>query len=528
MLSSSSRLWPAWLVMPRRVPAGPRPQVSLLPQAGVLQIGQHVVWWVTVPGSVLSGVLVVVVLAAARHLWHRGRVPTALSRRVWRPNYLWTVYKASRRPDIRRLDVLAPRLVPANGSKVTIRLQEGWEQIQKRGGRVRVLTLDSLECLRAGVELLERGIEVRVVHRGLGSEDLTCHLFGTAKPAEAQAIINQHQRGADKPIRVRGAEAIRPYRNDFDREWEKARPLESVLAEMILPWPCPYGTRTDIVSRRFQDASTSLGLQARVTSLILPHFAFRACSKVVFIVGQPGSGKSYVRRRLYDRLRSMHIECYSVTDYPYAYRDMLRTLLQMNPPVENGYDAYPGGAFVAHDENALLPALRALAGDVRDAVQKYEVTLVEFARSELVAALGEFEAIRWRAQVIHVSAPPELRQARIDKRARPPELTVEDAGIKLELSDDHLLPSLAERKLYATDGIDALRTSSKWRGRVFEINNGFDEVSLIDQELGRFVERVTAPYRQAAQWLSRPRCGAVVRPPRGRNRVHLRQGSCLR
>jgi dephospho-CoA kinase len=477
------------------MPAELRPLASVPPQAGMLQIGQHVVWWVVVPGSVLSGVLVVAVLAVARFLWHRGRVPSALSRRVWRRNYLAAVYALSRRPDIQKLDVLAPRLMPAKGNARITRLQASWEQINNRG-KVRVLTLNSGPCLQAGAELLERGIEVRVVDRDLDSEDLTFHLFQTAAQAKAEAIINHHDSGADKPAHLKGAKATRPHRNDFEAEWAEARPLESVVAEMSLP-PDPYGPGQDAVLCSFQQASARLHLHDRGVGEIRPHLAFRASSRVVFIVGQPGSGKSYIRGRLAERLRSMRIQCHWLTDYPYAYIDLVRTALQIYPPSRNGYKAHPGGAFIAHDEATLRPALRALERDVQQAMQKYEVTLVEFARSDLVAAFREFEAVSYCAQVIHVSAPAELRLARIDRRARPPGIRVSGEEIVLTLSDDHLLPSRAARTLYAWDGIGALKESRLWQDRIFEIDNRVDGESHVDKELNRFLDQVIAPYRQA-------------------------------
>jgi hypothetical protein len=504
---SPPHLRPMWLAA---LP-GVRPRIPSLPQAGVLQVGAHVVWWVVVPGSVLSGVPVVAVVAAARHLVPRRRVPTALSLRVWRRDYVNTVYALSRRPGITKLDVLAPRLMPAEGNPAIARLQEEWERISHEG-MVRVLTLDESENLQAGAELLERGIEVRVAHRGLGSEALTYHLSETANPKQAEAIINQHHRGADRPMRIRGPEAIRPYRNDFEREWAQARALESRIAGKILPNSDLHLLDREQVLARFWDDSRRLNLRDRSADRILQHLAFRASSKVVFLVGQPGSGKSYLRRRLYKMLRSMRIECHSLTDYNYAYRDHLRTVLYLDPSSGGGYEAYSGGAFVARDEAALLPALRAMAGDVRDAIQKYEVTLVEFARPDLITALGEFEALPCFSQVIHVSAPPELRLARIGKRASPPKLIVVPEGILIELSDNHLLPSLAERKLYAADGIDALMTSRQWRDRVFEISNGFDGDSHVDQELSRFLDLVIAPYRGLAQGLTAPGQGLATLP----------------
>jgi hypothetical protein len=156
--------------------------------------------WGGITGSVISGVLVALVLGLGRLLWHRARVPHALSRQVRRRSYLSAVYAASRQPGIRRLDVLAPRLSAAEENQGITRIQSAWELINQ-DGKVRVLTLDSEECLRAGAELLSRGIEVRIAHRGLNSESLTFHLFEMADPGQAQAIINRHYQGVDRPGR---------------------------------------------------------------------------------------------------------------------------------------------------------------------------------------------------------------------------------------------------------------------------------------------------------------------------------------
>lgn len=450
-------------------------------------------WLAGVPGSVVSGVLVAVVLALARLLWHRGRVPPALSRRVLRRNYLNAVYAASRRPDVRGLDVLAPRLMPAAGSKTITKIQTAWEQVN-RNGRVRVLTLDSDDCLQAGAELLSRGIEVRVARRDLDSESLTFHLFDAADAARVSAIVNRHHRGADKPGRINGAETVQPFRAHFEGQWAGARPLESVLAEKILPWSGAH-VGAEAALHSFVRASAKLSLDTRCAENIRPHLAFRDSGRVVFIVGQPGAGKSYIRSKLAARLRSMRLECQSLTDYPYAYLDLLRTVLRVDQPSRNGYKAHDGGAFIAKDEATLSPALRSLERAVRDSLQDYEVTLVEFARADLVAALREFESVRCRSQVIHVSAPAALRLARLGNRAVPPEIGVARETITLTLSDNHLLPSLAEQTLYATDGIDGLKASPQWRNRIFEIDNGTDGEAHIESILDQFVQKVLNPYQ---------------------------------
>lgn len=450
-------------------------------------------WFTAVPGSVVSGILVALLLAVARLMWHRVRVPTELSRRVLRRNYLRAVYAASRRLGVLGLDVLAPRLTPAEGNKTITKMQAAWEQINRKG-KVRVVTLDSDDCLETGAELLSRDIEVRVAHRGLDSESLTFHLFDTVDPSEAQAIINRHHRGADKPGRINGAEAIQPFRSYFEEQWAKARPLESVLAEKILPRSGGH-LGGEAVLRSLAQAKTKLSLDVRRAEKLLPHLAFRDSGRVVFIVGQPGAGKSYVRSQLVDLLLSMRLECQSLTDYPYAYLDLLHTVLRMDQPLRNGYKAYDGGAFIARDEATLAPALRALERDVRDSMQNYEVTLVEFARPDLIAALNVFEAVKCRSQVIHVSAPAELRLLRLSSRAMPPEISVANEAILLKLSDNHLLPSPAVQSIYAIDGIDKLKASPQWRHRVFEIDNGVDGGNHTERTLEQFVQKVLDPYR---------------------------------
>jgi len=447
--------------------------------------------WSAVPGSVVSGVILALLLGMVRVLWNRRRVPTALSRRVRRGSYLRTVLAESCRVGVGRLDVLAPRLTPAKGDELITKIQSAWSKIN-RSGKVRVLTLDSDDCLQAGAELLRDDVEVRVAHRDLDSESLTFHLFESASPADSQAIINHHHRGADKPNRIVGAAPVVPFRSHFDKQWKSARPLESVIAEMILG---RTGSHQDIevVLGSLAQARATLSLDASSTRRILPHLAFRNSSAVVFILGQPGAGKSHIRCLLAERLRSMRMECEAITDYPYAYLDLVRTALRFSPP-RKGYQPFDGGAFIAKDEAALAPALRALAGAVRDGAQARDVTLVEFARAGLLTALEEFESVRARAQVIHVSAPDDLRLERLRNRVVPPEAIVTGEAVTLKLSDNHLLPAPAQQALYAVDGIESLKESSLWRNRIFEVDNNCDGAGHVESDLDEFIRRIVGPY----------------------------------
>jgi len=109
----------------------------------------------TVISTVISNVLVTVIRAAGLLLWQRSRVPSALSRRVKRRSYLATVRAESSRPEIQRLDVYAPRLLPARDNKAIAGIQSEWEKINSRG-RVRVIVINSDDCLQAGAECQQR------------------------------------------------------------------------------------------------------------------------------------------------------------------------------------------------------------------------------------------------------------------------------------------------------------------------------------------------------------------------------------
>jgi hypothetical protein len=72
--------------------------------------------------------------------------------------------------------------------------------------------------------------------RDLGSDGLTFHLFETSVPDEAIAIINHHHGDAvDRPVRFKGVAPTEVLRSRFSTEWDKARPLEAVIAERIRP-----------------------------------------------------------------------------------------------------------------------------------------------------------------------------------------------------------------------------------------------------------------------------------------------------
>lgn len=448
----------------------------------------------------ISGLLVAAVLAAARLLWHRTRVPTALSRPVGRRSYLGAVLAESRRANVTSIDVLAPRLTTAKGNKAIQQIQEAWVDVNHRGGgEVRVLTVDADECIKAGAELLENDIEVRIARRKLQTESLSFHLF--ANGFVDRAIINQHHEGKNRPqpVRITG-EAATPYGSHFDAEWKEARRWEAVVAEKIITSESARPpTGHDAVLRPLAEACARLSLGPHCVEKLVPHVAFRHSASVVLIIGQPGAGKSYVRRMLAQRLQEMHLEIRSLTDYPYDYQEYLYTLLKLSPPRGNGYEAHDRGAFVVRTEITLAPALGKLAAEAGGRTRPSKVTLVEFARADLVSALQEFEIARPWTQLIHVSAPDELRRERLTRRATQPELSVDGQTIRVSVSDNHRLPSPAARSLYGTDGLSELRASHGWRERIFEIYNGInDDGGQVNAKLSDLIDTVIRPYNSTS------------------------------
>lgn len=449
-------------------------------------------WPLTILQTVASGVIVAGVLATLRVGWNRHRVPSALVRRVRRKTYLGSVLAESRRDHSQALDVLAPRLVPAADNRMIADIQTAWKQINQRD-RVRVLTLDSRDCLEGGLELLRDGIQVRVSRRDLESEDLSYHVFGTpGRPGTA--IVNHHDGAGDRPMLLNGKDPIKVFRKHFESVWKVASPLEAVIAEKITELAHESREPADVM-QALND--TGLNLSPCIEK-IRPHLAFRNSSSVVFVIGLPGSGKSRVRRILAERLDGMGIQTRELTDYLYAFRDFLHSQIKLEPD-RRGFEACPGGAFVVSEEAALKPALQALDGAVRDSLKESEVTLAEFARSDLSAALDQFDDIRICCRIIYVQAPAQLRSARLNKRIEPPELSVDGKSVTVTPSDNHRLPSTAERSLYANDDIEQLERSPHWRGRILRIDNDVDDGGIkINAKIDEFIAGLIGLYTPAA------------------------------
>ena len=453
---------------------------------------------------IASGIAVAAILAAARSLWRHKRMPTGMSRRVTRRNYLLKILAMSRDERVERLDAMVPNLIPGCGSPVVRDIQLAWAQINQRRG-VRVLTREDQQSLTAGAELLSQGIEVRVA-RELNTGHISYHVFEGDVP---YVVLNQRGAVHDRPEKLEGASLSKVFRSNFERSGTSSVPLESLLAEQILGGLHPTNGGCNLVER-VRETRAKYRLDARAEDAVLLHLAFRHSAPVVFVTGLPGAGKSLVRRRLTKKLSGLRFQVDEQCDYVYAFVDFLHSLMQLGDGRGMGFSAEAGGAFCVDHEERLQSALHALGNRVWQNRRGLPLTLVEFARSDVVAALRVFgDEVLQAAQVIHVRAPDAVRAARLATRGQPPQIHVADQSIRLLVSDEHRLPSGAADALYARDNVSMLLEQKNLAGRVHLIDNGGEaDYDRIEAELDRFVSEVARPYRALAA-----SSGAGAKPP---------------
>jgi dephospho-CoA kinase len=441
---------------------------------------------------VISGVTVPAILAAARTLWRRKRMPTGMSQRVTRRNYLIKILAMSRDDRIDRLEAVVPNLMPAGGSQTLRDIQEAWAQINQRGS-VRIVTMEDQHSLTAGAELLSRGIEVRVA-RSLNTGHISYHVFG----GDTQyTVLNQRGAIHDRPEKLEEVSLSKVFHSHFEQIWNTSAPLESLLAEQLLDTLDPTVHCADFTDR-FRELQAKYRLDVKAEEAVLQHLAFRHRAPVIFITGLPGAGKSLVRRRLAHKLSELRFQVDEHSDYVYAFEEFLHSLMRLGDGRGTGFSAEPNGAFRVECEENLQPALHALGKRVWQNRLGTPLTLVEFARSDVVAALQVFgDEVLSASQIIHVQAPDAVRVARLSARRQPPRIHVINQSIQLVVSDDHRLPSTAAKTLYASDNIARLKAQKILDGRIHTIVNDSDaDCEHIDKELNSFIESVVRPYKQ--------------------------------
>ncbi|MEU5690385.1 hypothetical protein [Actinosynnema sp. NPDC020468] len=441
--------------------------------------------WSQLLTPVVSGLVVALIIGMVKGLRARRRIPNAAKQKVNRHNYLKAIHQASSAPEVKQLRAVVPWLAPARDNPQLARIQESWEAI----GDVRLITREDEGCLTAGAELLSRGVEVRV-GRSLNTDGMSFHIYRGSKPS---VVVNRRDGKRDHPLQLDGQSETQVFQSHFDVAWQNSVPLEAVLAEQALR----PGDGVVAAVARIDDVRVKYGLDEKATAALTRHVAFRHSAPVVFVTGLPGAGKSMVRRLLAEKLRAQRFQVDELTDYLYAYHDHVHRLIALGGTRGEGFTAHAGGAFNVRDERDLEPALQALSLRVWQSRDRTRITLVEFARADLAAALEVFgDEVLSVAQIIHVTASDETRAARLDHRKQPPKLSIVGGDIVISPSDDHELPSTAARSLYAVDGLTALKTMPALRDRVHHLDNdtGHD---WIERALDGFIESVVRPYQAA-------------------------------
>lgn len=347
--------------------------------------------------SIAAGVSVAAIVAAARAIWVRRRVPVALSQAVIRKHYVEQILELSKKDTVTSLDTLSPRFTPRGDDSQLESLQNAWTDINRKG-RVRVIIGDDETAITGGAELVSKGIEVRVAP-SFSSENLSYHLFYGEKIA--CTVVNHQVNDKVQPALLDGVGPLHVFRNHFNTSWDASTALESVIAKQVI-WNAGRSADAQAVSRALDDRSLLYRLDDTVRTAVAQHAAFRHSSSIIFVVGLPGAGKSYIRRHLAERLGSLRIQAQELTDYVFAYRDFIHGSIKLSPSRGAGFEPDHAGAFQVSREDQLRPALRSLADRVLFNVGSQEVTLVEFARSDILAALQEFgEDSIMRAQVLY-------------------------------------------------------------------------------------------------------------------------------
>jgi hypothetical protein len=324
-------------------------------------------WDVELLISVAAGVSVAAIVAAARAVWVRRRVPIALSQAVVRKRYVDQILALSMLDTVTSLDTLSPRFTPRGDDSQIASLQDAWAAINRRG-RVRVIIGNADEAITGGAELVSKGVEVRI-SPSFSSENLSYHVFGGDQIAST--VLNYQVDDRVQPALLDGVGPLDVFRHHFATTWEASTPLESVIAEQAIR-RAGLDADAQAVSRALRDRSLLYRLDDRVRTTVTQHAAFRHSSSIIFVVGLPGSGKSFTRRHLAERLGSLRIQTQELTDYVFAYRDFLHGSIRLAPPRGKGFEPDQAGAFKVSEEYHLRPALSSLASRVLSSVSSQE------------------------------------------------------------------------------------------------------------------------------------------------------------
>jgi hypothetical protein len=450
--------------------------------------------WAQLAASVAGGVAVAAIVSTARVAWARRRMPRALSQVVKRRQYLSEVHAIAREADVERLDALVPNLAPASTSRLLRAVQESWQEIDQRG-RTRVITREEEQSLTTAAELLGRGIEARIWRKPL-SNDLSFHRF---RGSRHRTVLNLSEKGKDHPSRLCGQSVATIFQAEFDRAWDEAVPVESVLAEYVVTELRRDGDHSRL-ALHLRDLKDKYSLDLAALEAVLRHVAFRHSAPVIFITGLPGAGKSTVRRLLGAKLDALRLQVTEENDYPYAFHDFLHGVMLLDGDRGAGFSASQNGAFRIDDEDLLKPALNEMALRISGREQS-SIALAEFARSDIGPALTTFgQEVTSAAHLIYVRTSAGTRTERLRLRSQPPRINVMANDIRITLSDDHRLPPAVAESLYLTDDFDRVQADSAVGDRWHVLDNDVDDRghTRIEEKLDGFIEDIIRPYRVAA------------------------------
>lgn len=125
-------------------------------------------------------------------------------------------------------------------------------------------------------------------------------------------------------------------------------------------------------------------------------------------------------------MRQLRFQVEELSDYVFAFRDFIHGAILLDESRGSGFRPAAGGAFAVDNEVYLRPALHALAERVWANQSTARITIVEFARADIISALREFgdEVLR-HSHLLHVDASAEVRERRLAQRAQPPDIQVD-------------------------------------------------------------------------------------------------------
>lgn len=404
-----------------------------------------------------------------------------------REEYLKQVIKESMKPGTRSICLLSAGLQSRAENPVILELQETWKNIASSVS-VKVLVQYNEVNLQGACELVAGGATVRFV-RTTGIDSLSFHIFwGDQVPRimiNRKSLTNNLQ---EAPAFLQNLAMARVLGDYFDELWNESLPLTQILANKINS-TLPASANIVQYESALRDISLAYLNSIPLTkNKILDDIKFRisllrACH-FVFIIGQPGAGKTVIRNQLSKLLSKYDIRVVSYADYPILYELFVNEILKLdgdhmaNEAARKFVPDMHGG-FRVIDETVFDDAIQKLKEicllhmrEQESPLDSGPVVLLEFARSNYVKALNLFgKNIIEKSQIIYVDASENIRHERIKKRVEVSPIRRDLSSILLVASDDHFISDEAMESLYSDDDINTLVRSKTFNERLHHLTN---------------------------------------------------------